>query len=86
MVRVTSAEMQQHFSASREKAAREPITITHPGQQSLMLAAADEFAQLKALDDRQALYSCELPEDVATAIDAALPAPETHEFDGETTA
>lgn len=86
MVRVTSAEMQQHFSAYREKATREPITITHPGQQSLVLVAADEFARLKALDDRQALYAWELPEDLAAALDAALPAPETHEFDGETTA
>lgn len=76
MVTVTSAELQKHFGPVREKALREPVSVTHHGRESLVVLSAEEFRRLKALDTRQALHPWELPEAWGAALDAATPAPD----------
>ena len=83
MVKITAAELQKHFGQYREKALREPVTVTHHGRDSLVVLSWDEFQRLKALDVRQTLYAWELPPDLAAALETASPAPETAEFDHE---
>jgi prevent-host-death family protein len=83
MVSITSAELQRNFGQYREKALREPLSVTHHGRESLVVMSADEFKRLKALDTRQALYAWELPDDLAEALGTAVPAPETAQFDHE---
>ena len=50
---ITSAELQKKFGLYREKALKEPVSVTHHGRKSLVLLAADEYKRLKALDTRQ---------------------------------
>ena len=83
MVRITSAEFQKQFGQYREKALREPISITHHGRDSLVMLSADEFNRLKALDTRQAFYAWELPDNLTEALQGATPASETAAFDHE---
>ena len=83
MVSVTAADLQKHFGRYREKALKEPVSVTHHGRDSLVIMSAEEFARLKSLDTRQALYPWELPDDLARALDMSVPAPETYEFDHE---
>ena len=68
MVRITAAEQQKQFGRYAREAQREPVAITHYGQDSLVLISAGEFKRLKALDDRRAYFAWELPEDVARAL------------------
>jgi prevent-host-death family protein len=44
---VTSAEFQKAFGRYREKALREPVTITNHGRESLVLISADEYRRLR---------------------------------------
>jgi prevent-host-death family protein len=84
MVTITAAELQRNFGTYREKALREPVSVTHHGRPSLVVMAADEFDRLKALDTRRAFYAWELPADLAGALKDASPAPESAQFDHET--
>lgn len=83
MVTVTSADLRKQFGRCRELALKEPVSVTHHGRESLVVLSADEFRRLKALDARQALYAWELPEDLATALEAAQPPAFTRQFDSE---
>jgi prevent-host-death family protein len=76
MVTVTSAELQKHFGPVREKALREPVSVTHHGRESLVVLSAEEFRRLKALDTRQVFHPWELPEAWGAALDEATPAPD----------
>lgn len=69
MVRITAAELQNHFGRYRDLAQREPVSVTHHGRESIVVLSADEYKRLKALDSRVALYPGELPEDVLQALD-----------------
>jgi len=80
---ITSAELQKHFGLYRERALREPVSITHHGRESLVILSADEFRRLKALDERQDFYAWELPDDLADALKEAVPADETGQHDSE---
>jgi prevent-host-death family protein len=83
METITSAELQKHFGLYREKALREPVSVTHHGRESLVILSADEFRRLKSFDAPQAFYAWELPDDLADALKEAVPADETGQFDNE---
>ena len=83
MVTVTAAELQRQFGRYRDLALREPVSITHHGRESLVVLSADEYRRLKSLDDRQALYAWELPDDVAQALSEAEPPGFTRQFNDE---
>jgi prevent-host-death family protein len=83
MVTVTAAELQRQFGRYRDLALKEPVSITHHGRESLVVLSADEYRRLKSLDDRQALYAWELPDDVAQALSEAEPPGFTRQFNDE---
>ena len=68
MVTITSAELQKQFGKFRDMARRMPVSVTHHGREDLVVMAADEYKRLKSLDDREALYPWELPEDMVEAL------------------
>lgn len=69
MVTVTSVELQKHFGPVREKALREPVTITHHGRDSLVILSVAEFTRLKSLDTRRAFFTHELPDEIVAELD-----------------
>jgi len=83
MVTVTAAELQRQFGRYRDLALKEPVSITHHGRETLVVLSADEYRRLKSLDDRQALYAWELPDDVAQALSEAEPPGFTRQFNDE---
>lgn len=83
MVAVTSAELGAPFAPVRERAMREPVPVEHDGEVSVVVLSAEEFARLKSLDDRRAYYVWELPDDLAKALDAAVPGPESLRYPDE---
>jgi prevent-host-death family protein len=83
MVTVKSADLRRQFTRYRELALREPVSVTHNGQESLVVLSAEEFKRLKALDTREALYAWELPQDLARALETAEPPAFTAKFDNE---
>lgn len=80
MMTVTSVELQKHFGPVREKALKEPVTVTHHGRESLVVLSIEEFNRLKSLDTRKHYYAWELPEDLAEALKSAKPSPESMRF------
>lgn len=64
MVTITAAELQNSFGRWRDRAQREPVSVTHHGRESVVVMSADEYKRLKALDTRQAFYAHELPDDI----------------------
>ncbi len=64
MVTITAAELQNHFGKWRERAQREPVSITHHGRETLVVLAAEEYKRLKSLDTREAFYTNDLPDDI----------------------
>ncbi len=85
MDRCTSADLQKHFGPIREKALREPVTITHHGRESLVVMSIDEYRRLKAFDMRRHYYAWELPDDLAAALEQVRPSPESMQFAPEET-
>jgi prevent-host-death family protein len=83
MVTVKSADLRRQFTRYRELALKEPVSVTHKGQESLVVLSADEFKRLKALDTREALYAWELPQDLVNALKTAEPPAFTAQFDHE---
>jgi len=73
MVTITSAELQKQFGKFRDMARRTPVSVTHHGREDLVVLAADEYKRLKSLDDREALYPWELPEDLVEALSKPIP-------------
>jgi hypothetical protein len=57
--------------------------VAHHGRESLVVLSAGEFRRLKSLDDRQALYAWELPDDVAAALGDAEAPDFTRQFNDE---
>lgn len=53
MEKVTSKELQRRFGQVRAMAHRHAVIITHHGNDDLALVSAEEFARLKALDDKE---------------------------------
>ena len=83
MVTVTAAELQKQFEHYRDMASKQPISITHQGRESLIVLSIEEYQRLKALDDRQALYPWELPEDVLQALENIEVPEESGQFNHE---
>ncbi|MCA3415320.1 MAG: type II toxin-antitoxin system Phd/YefM family antitoxin [Roseomonas sp.] len=77
---VTSVELQKHFGPVREKALKEPVTVTHHGRPSLVVLSLEEFNRLKSLDTRKHYYAWELPDDLGAELEKAVPAPACTQF------
>ena len=73
--RATAAEVARNFGRFKELAQRAPVKVTSHGRDSVVLISSEEYARLKALDDRQALYAHELPADILKALKTATPPP-----------
>ena len=76
----TSADLQKHFGPIREKALKEPVSITHHGRESLVVMSVDEYRRLKAFDTRRHYYAWELPDDLVAALEQVRPGPESLQF------
>jgi len=83
MVQITSAQLQKNFGLYREKALKEPLTVTHHGRESLVVMSVEEFRRLKSFDDRKAYYPWELPDDIKEALENVDIPEEAAEFDHE---
>jgi prevent-host-death family protein len=81
----SAAEVARNFGRFKELAQRGAVAVTSHGRESVVLVSADEYARLKALDDRVALFAHELPADLVEALETAV-APESGKvFDHELT-
>ena len=65
----SSAEVARNFGRYKDLAQRKPFAVTSHGRESVVMLSADEYARLKALDDREALYIYELPDDMVEALE-----------------
>lgn len=81
-VSVSSAEFQKAFGRYREKALREPVTITNHGRDSLVLMSAEEYQRLKSRD-RLVIKAEDLTDAQVEAILTAETAEEAYAFDHE---
>ncbi len=81
--RASAAEVARNFGRYKELAQRAPVEVTSHGRQSIVLLAADEYARLKSLDDRQALYARELPREMVKALKSAKPPNASKAFNRE---
>jgi prevent-host-death family protein len=79
---VSSADFQRAFGRYREKALREPVTITNHGRDSLVLMSVDEYVRLKQRD-RLVLRAEELSDEQIEAILSAEIPQEAYAFDHE---
>jgi prevent-host-death family protein len=79
----SAAEVARNFGRYKELAQRGPVSVTSHGRNSLVLVSADEYARLKALDDRIAVYAHELPDDLIQALEQAAVLDEAKAFDHE---
>lgn len=69
MVKITAAELQNHFGRYRDMAQREPVSVTHHGRESIVVLSAEEYRRLKALDNRRAYFAHELPDHLLAELD-----------------
>ncbi len=83
ITRASAAEVARNFGRFKELAQRNPVEVTSHGRDSVVLVSAEEYARLKALDDRQALYAHELPAAMRNALKTAKPPASTKSFDRE---
>jgi prevent-host-death family protein len=83
MVTVTAADLQRQFGRYRDLALKEPVSVTHHGRESLVMLSAEEYRRLKSYDDRQALYSWELTDDVVEALHNVVIPEDSAQFDHE---
>ena len=81
--RATAAEIARNFGRYKELAQRAPVEVTSHGRKSVVLISAGEYARLKALDDRQALYVNELPASMVKALKTAKPPVTSKAFNRE---
>ena len=79
----SAAEVARNFGRYKELAQRGAVAVTSHGRDSVVIVSADEYARLKALDDRVAFYAHELPADLVAALDEAAPPDAAKAFDGE---
>ena len=79
---VSSAEFQRGFGRYREAAQREPVTITNPGRESLVLLSAEEYRRLKRRDRVAVRVEDLSEEDIQAIMSAEIPA-EARELDHE---
>jgi prevent-host-death family protein len=84
-ITASAAEVARNFGRYKELAQRGPVAVTSHGRDSVVLLSVDEYARLKALDTRVALYAHELPDDLAKAIEQAVPPEAAKAFNHELT-
>lgn len=80
-LKITATEFQKSFGRYREVAAREPVTITNHGRDSLVLVSATEYERLLERDNQMALRPWEISEAMAAALRTAQAPPEAAAFD-----
>jgi prevent-host-death family protein len=79
----SAAEVARNFGRYKELAQRGAVAVTLHGRNSVVLLSADEYARLKALDDRIAVYAHEFPDDLVEALERAAASKEAKAFDHE---
>lgn len=79
----SAAEVARNFGRFKELAQRGAVAITSHGRDSVVLVSASEYARLKALDDRMAVYAHELPDELVKALESAVPPNTAKAFDDE---
>lgn len=84
-VKASAAEVARNFGRYKEMAQRGAVAVTSHGRDSVVLLSVEEYARLKALDDRVTLYARELPDDLVDALDLAVPSEAGKAFDHELT-
>jgi prevent-host-death family protein len=81
----SAAEVARNFGRYKELAQRGAIAVTSHGRESVVLVSAEDYARLRALDDRVALYAHELPDDLVQALETAVAPDSAKAFDHELT-
>lgn len=79
---VSSVEASKSFGRISRRALQSPLTITHHGQDSLVLMSHSEYLRLKARD-REALALGDFTDADRAAIAASYAPAESAAFDGE---
>jgi prevent-host-death family protein len=79
----SAADVARNFGRYKELAQRGAVAVTSHGRNSVVLVSADEYARLKALDDRIAVYAHEFPVDLVQALERAAATDEAKAFDHE---
>lgn len=82
IVKVPAADIGKNFGQFADKALVEPVTITKYGREHLVLLSAEEYARLKRRD-RRVYRAHEVPDDLASAIEATQPPPESEAAEAE---
>ena len=78
----TSEQVSRSFGRFGRQALQAPLTITHHGQDSLVLMSHAEYQRLKRRD-RQVLTLADFTDDDRTAVAAMRPSAEAAAFDDE---
>lgn len=81
-MKVRAADIGKNFGLFADKALVEPVTITKYGREHLVLLSAEEYARLKRRD-RRVYQAHEVPGDLASAIEATQPPPESEAAERE---
>ena len=82
MVTVSAAEFQKNFGQYRERAQREPVTVTSYGRDSVVVVSAEEYQRLKSIDQK-AFAIWDADQDDLDAILNSEPHPDTALYDHE---
>lgn len=78
VMKVAAADVGKNFGQFADKALVEPVTITKYGREHLVLLSAQEYARLKRRDRRVLMLRAhEVPDELASAIEATEPPPES---------
>lgn len=81
-MKVTAGDIGKNFGQFADKALVEPVTITKYGREHLVLLSAEEYARLKRRD-RRVYRAHEVPDDLASAIEATEAPPESEAAERE---
>jgi PHD/YefM family antitoxin component YafN of YafNO toxin-antitoxin module len=68
MITFTASQAAKRFGEIRDRAMAGPVGIERHGKVNLVVLSADEYARLKALDQRRALAAAEIPDDTAAQL------------------
>lgn len=82
MVTVKGSELAKNFGRYAQIAQREIVRVTTYGRPQVVILSPQEYERLRR-QDRQAMYSSELPKDLRRAIQIAEPSAEAAQFDHE---
>lgn len=79
---VSANEIAKSFGRFSRQALRAPLTITHHGEDSLVLMSHAEYQRLKRRD-RAVIRTAEAPQWMRDAVAASEPPPEAEQFNYE---